>query len=179
VQVLQHDQDRAVVTELDDQVGQVLDEQAALPVPVAPGGGQVPQPGRQQLAEIAPPGVARLPQVAGQLQQQPAGGLGVAGERRRPDHAEPSPHGGVGDGGEQPGLADPGLAGHEQQLAPAARDLAETPFGQGEQVVPADQHRRLERAMTVIPPLQIGHVTDAAQIASRDAGNPSDSPKGV
>jgi hypothetical protein len=55
VQVLQHDQDRAVVAELGDQVGQVLDQQAAPAVPVASGGGQVPQPGRQQLAEVVPP----------------------------------------------------------------------------------------------------------------------------
>jgi hypothetical protein len=80
------------------------------------------------LAGAAQPGLGRLPQVAGQLQQQPAGGLGVAGERRRPDHAEGPRGGGVGDG-------------DEQQLAPATRDLVEPPPGQGEEVVPADEHR--------------------------------------
>jgi hypothetical protein len=71
----------------------------------------------------------------------PAGGLGVAGEGGRPDGQERPPAGLGGDGREQPGLADPGLAGHEQQVAPPVGGRGEPPSGQGEEVVAAHQDR--------------------------------------
>jgi hypothetical protein len=122
VQVLQHDQDRAVVAELGDQVGQVLDEQAALAVPVAPGGGEVPQPGRQQLAEVMPPGVARLPQVAGSSSSSPPEVSVSAGNAAAP--TTPNPRRPVAS-----------VTAVSRRVLP----------------IPADEHRRLERAMTGHP----------------------------
>ena len=45
------------------------------------------------------------------------------------------------DGGEQPGLADPGLAGEQEELAPASDDVVEPPIGEDEQVVTPDEER--------------------------------------
>ena len=45
------------------------------------------------------------------------------------------------DGREQPRLADPGLAGEQQELAPACDDVVEPPIGEDEQVVTPDEER--------------------------------------
>ena len=45
------------------------------------------------------------------------------------------------DGGQQPGLADPRLAGEQQELAPAGGDVLEPPIRELEQVVAPDEKR--------------------------------------
>jgi hypothetical protein len=87
--------------------------------------------------------------------------------------------GGVGDGGQQAGLADPGLAGHEQQVPLAACGRAQAPVGQGEEVVAAHQDRRLEHAMTGQPrhPNRSPDRCRAARPARR--WQPNHVPKGV
>jgi hypothetical protein len=151
VQVLEDHQHRPVLADAAGGVGQVLDQQPPLPVPVAPDPGELAQPPGHGLADLGQPGLTGLPQVAGQVEQQPAGGLGVAGEGGRPDRRERPAGRLVGDGGQQPGLADAGLAGHQQQVPPSADGRGESPAGQGEEVVAPHQDRRLERAMTGQP----------------------------
>ena len=151
VEVLEHDQHRVPTADPPGRIGQVLDQQPPLPVPVAADPGELPQPPGHGLADPPQPGRPGLAQVAGQVQQQPPGGLDVAGEGGRPDHPERPPAGGLGDGGQQAGLADPGLAGHEQQVPSPGGGLGQAPVGQGQEVVAAHQDRRLQRAMTGQP----------------------------
>ena len=151
VEVLEHDQHRVPTADPPGFIGQVLDQQPPLPVPVAADPGELPQPPGHGLADLPQPGRPGLAQVAGQVQQQPPGGLDVAGEGGRPDHPERPPAGGLGDGGQQAGLADPGLAGHEQQVPSPGGGLGQAPVGQGQEVGAAHQDRRLQRAMTGQP----------------------------
>ena len=151
VEVLEHDQHRVPAADPPGFIGQVLDQQPPLPVPIAADPGELPQPPGHGLADLPQPGRSGLAQVAGQVQQQPPGGLDVAGEGRRPDHPERPPAGGLGDGGQQAGLADPGLAGHEQQVPSPGGGLGQAPVGQGQEVVAAHRDRRLQRAMTGQP----------------------------
>jgi hypothetical protein len=149
VQVLQHQQQAVAVggRQPEQRVGQVLDQQTALPVLVAfgrPGA----QPARKRGAELAEPLVGRVPQVAAEVEQHAAGGLGVAGERRRPRHQKAPPLRPAGDRSEQAGLADARLPGDQQQAAGARRGLGEPPVGQRQELVAADQDRRLHDLTT-------------------------------
>ena len=45
------------------------------------------------------------------------------------------------EGGQQPGLADPSLAGEQEELAPPGGDVFETPIREDEQVVTPDEER--------------------------------------
>jgi len=69
VQVLKDHQHGPVLADGPDGVGQVLDQQPPLPVPVAADPGQLPQPPGHGLAGLGQPGLTGLPQVAGQVEQ--------------------------------------------------------------------------------------------------------------
>ena len=120
VEVLEHDQQRPGPAQVTERVGEVLDEHPPLAVAVAADPAGLAQPGRHGPAERRRPLVGGLAQVAGQVEQQPARGFAVAGKGGHPDQPERPRAGGFGHGGEQPGLADPGLAGDQQQVASAA-----------------------------------------------------------
>jgi hypothetical protein len=128
VQVLQRHQHRLRTRPgLGERVGQAGDEQAPLPVTVA---------GVRLAEELC--GV-RTESGEG-VGDQPAGDVGVRGERGRADHGEAARRGPAGDLGQQAGLADAGLAGEEEQLAAAAGGRREPAVREGQQVVAAHQN---------------------------------------
>ena len=54
------------------------------------------------------------------------------------------------DRGEEAGLADPGLAGQQQELAATGEDVVEAPVGQVEQVVAPDEERAADDARRTV-----------------------------
>ena len=90
VQVLENDQHRPAGVHADDQVGQVLDQQAAPVVRVTSAAGiaRSREPGGQALPQAAERWLARGHQAAGHIQQEASEWLGVTRKRRRPDDGE-------------------------------------------------------------------------------------------
>ena len=83
------------------------------------------------------------------------GDLEIGRVRPGTEHREPGRNGPALDGADQASLADPGLAGDEQQVPTTAGHLAEPPVGQLEEVVAthddgADEgERALHRPRTI------------------------------
>lgn len=63
------------------------------------------------------------------------------GGNRPLDRRETAGLGLAPEGGQQPGLADPSLAGEQEELAPPGGDVFETPIREDEQVVTPDEER--------------------------------------
>ena len=138
MQVLQHDQPGGVV-QVGERVRQVLHQQPPPSVPVALPAPRFAQPFGQHRTRGPRRVVAGPAQVAGQVQQHPARVLLVPGEGRGAQHREAEPLGAAGHRTQQAALADPGLAGHEEQVPAAGGGLLEPPPGEGEQLVATDQ----------------------------------------
>ena len=141
VQVLQDDQHRSARIRGNQQVSQILHQQAAPVVRITGVGGDRAHPRRQAPPEGAQSRVAREHQIAGQVQQETRERLHVAGERRRPGHGEAAGVSLPRDHAEQAGLADARLTRDEQQLARARCGIGEPALDEGQEGIPADQDR--------------------------------------
>ena len=133
---------RGLAVELGERVGEVLHQQSAAPAGVDVVGEGVSEAGGDRLADLLAGGVAGAAQVAGQVEQQTAGGLGVAGEGGGAYDRELLLLGPAADRGEEARLADASLAGDQQQPAVAVGGSVDVAMGARERLVASDQDGR-------------------------------------
>ena len=141
VQVFENDQHREAWFGGDDQVGQVLHQQAAPVMRVASVGGNRPDPCGEALTQAGQDRRGRGRQITGQVEQQARERLHVTGKCRRAGDGEAAGLGVPGDRAEQACLADARFTRDEQHPASARRSVGEPALDQGEEGVPADQNR--------------------------------------
>nr|WP_155123706.1 MULTISPECIES: hypothetical protein [unclassified Actinoplanes] len=118
-----------------DHLDQVGDQQPPMPVRVA--AGALAQP-------VEEPGAGRrggrvAAQPGAEVGEQAGGHLQVAGHGGGADHRESGGGGAAADLAEQAGLADPRLAGQQEQLAGAGGGFGVPAPGEVQLVAPSDQ----------------------------------------
>ena len=141
VQVFENDQHRGARVDGDQQVGQVLHQQAAPAMRVTSVSGDHTYPRREALPQVAQHRLGCGHQIAGQVKQQAGERLHITRKCRRADDGEAAGAGAPRDRAEQPCLADTRFARHEQHPASARCGVGEPALQQGEESVPADQNR--------------------------------------
>ena len=174
VQVLQGQQHRAVVGEGEQPGDGVEDEQSSLAVGVAGAGrrrGKSAQVVDQGLSDADDTGVVRARHRVTQVQQQARGELDVLRERRRTPHDEAPGGGQVVERLQEAGLADPRLAGEQQQPALAGTDVGDEAFRSGERPTPPVQRGpdqlRSPTHPTSLPPMPVRRPVPAPRAFSR------------
>ena len=96
----------------------------------------------------------------GQVDEERRGDLQVAGVGPGPHDPETGSCGAPLDRTQQPGLAEAGLAGDQEEVALARADLVEPAVGQREQVVTTDQDRTDQGPEVLLHGAKLGEPSD-------------------
>ena len=178
VQVFQGEQHRSVIGHRGERVRGAQHQEPPPAVCVSRvlrRRGHVLEPRHQPLPERRDVGADGTGENVAEIEEQTRGELDVLGERTRGPQRETLRARQFLDRMQEPGLADAGLAGQQQEVAPPPAHLGQPTLREGEQIVPAEH--RLGADVRGHRDLSIGirtrrHVTLSGIRQMTDAGRP-------